>query len=177
MDMPTVTRSIERILEFSGWLAKASALVLVGLVVANVLMRYFFSTGSVGLQELEWHLISPIALLGMSYSLHHGDHVRVDVFYERMRPSVQSSIDCLTAVLTVAVSLWLVWLAIPYVYSAYEMGQGSPDPGGLPHRFILKAFIPLGFSLLALQSVLALMHSITRLRLHNRGQHTLEQES
>ncbi len=32
------------------------------------------------------------------------------------------------------------------------IGEGSPDPGGLPYRFLLRAFIPLGFALLALQA-------------------------
>ncbi|WP_404326753.1 hypothetical protein [Cobetia sp. UIB-001] len=31
--------------------------------------------------------------------------------------------------------------------------EGSPDPGGLPYRYLLKAFIPLGFAALALQGV------------------------
>ena len=36
---------------------------------------------------------------------------------------------------------------------SYRIGEGSPDPGGLPYRFIIKAFIPAGFVLLALQSL------------------------
>ncbi len=31
--------------------------------------------------------------------------------------------------------------------------EGSPDPGGLPARYVLKFFIPLGFSLIVLQGV------------------------
>ena len=45
----------------------------------NVLLRYVFNTGSVWSQELEWHLMAPICLFGMSYALRHGEHVRVDV--------------------------------------------------------------------------------------------------
>ena len=162
--MSYLTRSIGKILDASGWLAKACALTLVGLVTANVLGRYLFSIGNVGLQELEWHLVSPIALLGMSYALHHGEHVRVDVFYEHMRPSFQAAVDIATGVLTLAVSVYLAWLAIPYVYNTFEMGQGSPDPGGLPHRFLLKAFIPIGFGLLGLQAISAVIASADQLR-------------
>jgi len=46
-------RALGRVLECAGWLAKASALALVVLVTANVFARYFFSAGTVGLQELE----------------------------------------------------------------------------------------------------------------------------
>lgn len=165
--MPRVTeqalRVTTRVLDGAGWLAKASAFALVLLVTGNVLARYFFSEGLVGLQELEWHLISPIALLGMSYALHQGEHVRVDVFYEHMRPRVQALVDAVTAVLTIGMALYLAWLSLPYVAASYQMGQGSPDPGGLPHRFLLKAFIPLGFGLLALQGMAALVLALERL--------------
>ncbi|PWG64880.1 TRAP transporter small permease subunit [Spiribacter halobius] len=156
-------RVTTRVLDGAGWLAKASAFALVLLVTANVLARYFFSEGLVGLQELEWHLVSPIALLGMSYALHQGEHVRVDVFYEHMRPRVQALVDAVTAVLTIAMALYLAWISMPYVAASYQMGQGSPDPGGLPYRFLLKAFIPLGFGLLALQGMAALLLALERL--------------
>ena len=162
--MTATSGIIGKTLEASGSLAKACALILVALVTANVFARYFFSAGHVGLQELEWHLVSPIALLGMSYALHHGEHVRVDVFYERMRPQVRTMVDITTALLTMAVGLYLAWLAIPYVGASMAMGQGSPDPGGLPHRFLLKAFIPIGFGLLALQALGALLKSLEQLR-------------
>ncbi len=162
--MTALPRAIGRTLEASGMLAKACAFVLVALVTANVFARYFFSAGNVGLQELEWHLISPIALLGMSYALHHGEHVRVDIFYERMSHGVKTAVDIATALLTMAVGLYFAWLAIPYVEASYSMGQGSPDPGGLPHRFLLKAFIPIGFGLLALQALGALLKSLEQIR-------------
>lgn len=173
--MHMIIKTISTLLEASGWLAKACALALVALVTANVFARYFFSTGNVGLQELEWHLISPIALLGMSYALQHGDHVRVDVFYERMSQRSQTLVDLLTAVLTFLVGSYLAALAIPYVEASYAMGQGSPDPGGLPHRFLLKSFIPLGFGLLALQAVATFIQAcltLRRLRRAPAGSHS-----
>ncbi|HEX7073395.1 MAG TPA: TRAP transporter small permease subunit, partial [Hyphomicrobiaceae bacterium] len=50
-------------------------------------------------------------------------------------------------------SVLVVWLSLNFVNQAYVIDEGSPDPGGLPHRFILKSMIPLGFGLLALQAV------------------------
>jgi TRAP-type mannitol/chloroaromatic compound transport system permease small subunit len=50
-----------------GRLASWTAFALVAVMAFNVLLRYFFRTGSVAMQELEWHLMAPLALLGMSY--------------------------------------------------------------------------------------------------------------
>jgi TRAP-type mannitol/chloroaromatic compound transport system permease small subunit len=105
------------------------------------------------LQELEWHLMSPIALIGMSYALRHGDHVRVDIFFDDFNPKLQAIVDLAAAIMMVIVSLIVIKLSLNFVYQAYSIGEGSPDPGGLPYRFLLRSFIPLGFFLLALQAV------------------------
>lgn len=144
---------LERGIEWLGWLAKASLLILVMLVAINVLLRYFLSVSPVSLQELEWHLVSPIALIGISYALRYRADVRVDVFYERFPRRGQAFVDMLSGVLTVVIGIYIAWMAVPYVLQAYHFGEGSPDPGGLPDRYLLKAFLPLGFAALACQGV------------------------
>ncbi len=140
---------IDRIGRGTAWIC----LVLVVLVAFNVILRYAFRLGPVALQELEWHLMSPIALIGMSYALRHGDHVRVDILFSRFGPRLQKWIDLLAALVTVVIAIIIFKLSLGFVYQAYAIGEGSPDPGGLPYRFLLRAFIPLGFALLALQAL------------------------
>jgi TRAP-type mannitol/chloroaromatic compound transport system permease small subunit len=41
----------------------------------------------------------------------------------------------------------------PFVRNAFLVNEGSPDPGGIPGRWVLKSVILLGFGLLALQGV------------------------
>ena len=56
----------------------------------NVLLRYFFRTGSVAMQELEWHLMAPICMLGLSYAILKDGHVQVDILLRplsRARPA------------------------------------------------------------------------------------------
>ena len=72
-----IDRFIDAVGRITAWSSFALALVMGG----NVLLRYGFNTGSVWSQELEWHLMSPICLFGMSYALRHGEHVRVDVLF------------------------------------------------------------------------------------------------
>lgn len=101
-------------------------------MAGNVLLRYGFATGSVWAQELEWHLMSPIALIGMSYALRHGEHVRVDVLYARLRAKAQAAIDLLAALLLVAFALVVVDLSRGYVAQSWRENEGSANPGG-PH--------------------------------------------
>ena len=102
---------------------------------------------------MEWHLVSPIALIGMSYAMRQGEHVRVDFLYDRMSENGKQIVDLLASLLMTAVAVTIVVLALPYIEQSYSMAEGSPDPGGLPYRWVLKAFIPLGFGLLALQGI------------------------
>jgi len=78
-----ISSVLEAVVDIFGRLAAWTCVALVLLVAGNVLARYFFHTGTIWLQELEWHLISPIALLGMSYSLLRGDQVRVDFLFRK----------------------------------------------------------------------------------------------
>ncbi|QDF95322.1 C4-dicarboxylate ABC transporter permease [Azoarcus sp. DD4] len=152
--MNTLLKPLEHAIVLFGWVARLAVLALVLLVAANVLLRYAFSWSPVGLQEVEWHLISPIALLGMAYAVYHRADVRVDFIYDRFGPRARAAVDLASGLLTLGVGVVIAWLAIPYVMQAYDIGEGSPDPGGLPWRYLLKAFIPLGFSLLAVQGLI-----------------------
>jgi TRAP-type mannitol/chloroaromatic compound transport system permease small subunit len=155
-----IERFTERIGEAVSWLS----LVIVILMAINVLLRYFFRTGSVWAQELEWHLLAPLILFGMSYALRHGEHVRVDILYARFSPRSKAMVDLISALLAIAISAIIFYLSLGYVEQAYSIGEKSPDPGGLTHRFLLKALIPIGFALLLAQSIAVAIAAFERFR-------------
>lgn len=140
---------IDRVGRITGWCAFA----LVCVMAFNVLLRYLFRTGSVAMQELEWHLMAPICLLGLSYALLHDGHVKVDILYGRFPERVRRIIDLVSMVLICIVTAILIYLSLPYVEQSFRIGEKSPDPGGLTHRWILKAMLPAGFALLLIQSL------------------------
>ncbi len=163
----TATRlrtGIERFTDLTGRATSWLALVIVVLMATNVLLRYLFSYGTVWAQELEWHLLAPLILFGMSYALLHGEHVRVDVLYANFSPRKKLYVDLLSAALSVAISVIIIWLSLKYVQQAYIIDEQSSDPGGLTHRWILKALIPLGFSFLILQSVALALGTFEKLK-------------
>ena len=131
-------------------------LLLVILVSYDVTMRYFFQSGSVALQELEWHLFSLIFLLGAAYTFKHDDHVRLDLFYQSrfMSEKRRALVNLLGGILfLIPFCLLITYTSWPFVTQSYLHMEGSPDPGGLAYRWILKASIPIGFILLLLQGV------------------------
>lgn len=160
--VPVVVARIEAFIDLVGRATLWIALAMISLVAVNVLLRYFFSLGSVWAQELEWHLLAALILLGMSYAMQRGDNVRVDLFYARYSPRAQFAVDVLSLVLTLVIALIFVKLSIAYVGQSYVIGEKSPDPGGIPWRWAIKSLIPVGFGLLALQSLGALLKRLTQ---------------
>ncbi|HJS37853.1 MAG TPA: TRAP transporter small permease subunit [Burkholderiales bacterium] len=155
-----IERFVDRVGQAVSWLA----LVIVVLMSVNVVLRYLFSIGSVWAQELEWHLLVPLILFGCSYALRHGEHVRVDIVYGRFAPRTKVAVDLASSLLVVAIAALFIWFSLHYVQQAYVIDEGSPDPGGLPHRYLLKALLPLGFALLLAQGVAGVLGSLARLR-------------
>lgn len=151
--LSTAAGGIESVIDRLGALTAWIALTMIGLVATNVVLRYTLSLGSVWAQELEWHLLAALILLGMGHALQRGDNVRVDVFYARFSPRAKQVVDVVSAVLLIAVSLTFIWLSLGYVEQSRSIAEGSPDPGGIPYRWAVKALIPLGYGLLVLQQL------------------------
>lgn len=150
-------RSIEAAIDAIGRAVSWVALAIIALMTCNVILRYTFNYGAVWAQELEWHLLGVLVLFGMSYALLKDEHVRVDLFYARYSARAQFLIDALTLVLQIAISAIIIWLSLMYVEQSWSIGEISSDPGGLPFRWAIKALLPIGFFLVMLQSIGALL--------------------
>ncbi len=123
-------------------------------VFVDVVMRYAFHTSFVFTQELEWHLFAFIFLLGAGYTLLYDGHVRVDIFYQRFGPKAQAWINLLGVLLFLSPGcVLIIATSWSFVASSWEVMEGSPDPGGIPYRYLLKACIPVGFILVLLQGI------------------------
>lgn len=158
-----ISRCIDALSEWSGRTISWLVLAMVLVIAYDVGMRYLFQIGSVALQELEWHLFALLFLLGAAYTFKHDGHVRVDLIYRSrwMNDKRRAWVEIFgTLLLLFPFCLLIITSSIPFVSNAFAIGEGSPDPGGLPYRFLLKAAIPLGFSLLMLQGLAHLIRSV-----------------
>jgi TRAP-type mannitol/chloroaromatic compound transport system permease small subunit len=155
-----IAERIESVIDLFGKVAAWLTLSIVLLIVVNVILRYSMSLGSVWAQELEWHLLAAMILFGISFSLLRGDNVRVDLFYANYTPQKKYIVDLVSAILTIIIAVFFVKLSINYVGQSFSIGEKSPDPGGIPMRWLVKSLIPIGFSLLALQGFAEMLRVI-----------------
>jgi TRAP-type mannitol/chloroaromatic compound transport system permease small subunit len=129
-------------------------LVLILVITYDVIVRYLFHSSSVAMQEFEWHLFAIIFLLSAGYTLKIDEHVRVDVFYSRLSESKKAWINLIGALFfLIPFCIILLVSSQNFVLISLRVGETSPDAGGLPARYILKALIPISFFFLLLQGI------------------------
>ncbi len=136
-------------------------LALVLLVCFDVVVRYLFSSTQAWIMELEWHFFAMIFLLGAGFALRHDRHVRVDLFYSRFSARDQALVNLVGGLLFLLPwCLVIMYAAFHYALGSWKIGESSPDPGGLPMRYVIKFTIVLGLGLLFLQGVANLIHAL-----------------
>lgn len=128
--------------------------LLVAIITINVVMRYAFGTGLIEFEELQWHIYAISFLFGLAWILQIDDHVRIDVLSEHFKFRNQCWIELggiLIALLPfIAV---VIWFSVPFVNYSFTIHEISEAPGGLTHRWIMKAVLPLSFLLLGIATI------------------------
>jgi len=126
-----------------GWIACVAMILMAANVFYDVVARYAFNNVSIAMQEMEWHLYSVVFLLGIPYALRTDGHVRVDVFYTNWSDKSKAWVNLIGAIIFVIPFAYLIGIyGYTFAVDSYNMGEGSGDPGGLPHRWVIKAVIP-----------------------------------
>ena len=129
----------------------ASLFLLVLTMTAVVVLRYFFNSGWVWLQELCIYLHAFTFLMGCAYTLRKNQHVRVDIFYEKLPKGKINFFGGLFFGLPFF--LLILYTSFEFTKQGWLWLEKSADSGGLPLVFILKSFIPL-FALILIFEIL-----------------------
>lgn len=126
-------------------------LILIVLIVVNVLLRYLIGANYIAMEEMQWHLYAVGFLLGLGYAVDLDAHVRVDVLAEHWTPRRRAWIELIGLLVFVIPFVWIVVAtAIPFVSRSFALNEVSAAPGGLPYRWVIKAFIIIAFGYLGL---------------------------
>ncbi len=154
------------------WLILAATAISAG----NALMRKAFSIGSNAYLEIQWYLFAAVFMLGAGYVFLKNAHVRIDFISSLLSKRTNAIIDSLgIVVFTIPLAVIMINLGWPVFYRAFVSGEMSQNAGGLI-RWPVVLLIPLGFSLLIMQSVSELIKRIGFLTGHLAEPFTVEHE-
>lgn len=139
--------------------------VLIILIMVDIILRYLFQFTTVWIVELEWHLFAVIFLLSGAYTFLQDRHVRVDVFYNTINARQRALVNLLGhLILLIPWTLSVGYSAFYYAQRSFLLNETSPDPAGLPFRFLIKFVIFLSFALLLAQGISAVIREVKAIR-------------
>lgn len=163
--MPSLLRISGFLDQLTNRIGKVAAWLLVALmlvIITDVTLRHWFVIGSTKLQELEWHLHGALFLLCIAWAYNTDTHVRIELFSEKWSASARAWIEVLgCSLFLLPYALIVVWFGLDYVEYSILYGESSSSPTGLSNRWVIKATIPAGFTLLALSALSKLIKAAT----------------
>ena len=165
-ELPTLVRVSEALRKFVDRVGRAASWLFVPLIIITVfdvtarklVWIQIWLVGTFGrmfestlLQEMEWHLHTALFALVLGYGYIWNSHVRVDLVRESLsfRKKAWLEFFGLTFFL-LPYCMVVVYFAINYAYSSYEIGEISASQVGLSHRWIIKGVLVLGLIMAAL---------------------------
>ncbi|WP_421850385.1 TRAP transporter small permease subunit [Oricola sp.] len=135
---------LDRICVWAARFAGILLLVLTAVIIYDVIGRRFFNTGSVALQELEWHLHGAIAVLGFGYAYTRDGHVRIDIFHQNFSNAFKMKLEIAGVILLITPFLLIVfWYGFDFTHRSFIRGEGSSGGLGLDNRWIIKSAVPV----------------------------------
>ena len=159
-----ISSKLENILEAIGKLGAWLSLPLIGIIMFDIISRKFFVLGSTKLQEMEWHLHAALFLLALGYAYLKNSHVRIEVIREGFSTKLKAILEVIGVIIFILPYTGLiVWFGIDFVSRSYGLQEVSSALTGLSHRWVIKAFVPMGMAFLWLAGISVLLRNISYL--------------
>jgi len=140
----------------------AAALISAG----NAFVRYGLDYSSNGWLEIQWYLFAYTVMLGAPIVLKLNEHVRVDIFYGKLRGNGPVYVDLFGLVFfllpVMAVLFYLSW---PFFTKALISGEMSQNAGGLI-RWPVIMMLPVGFGWMFIQGLGEIIKRVAYLQGH-----------
>lgn len=146
--------------KFASFAVMAAAMISAG----NAFVRYGLDISSNGWLEIQWYLFAATVMLGAPIVLKLNEHVRVDIFYGKLKGKGPVLVDLfgLTFFL-LPVMLLLLWFSWPLFVKMYVTGEMSQNAGGLI-RWPAVLLLPLGFGWMFLQGLSEIIKRVAYLQ-------------
>ena len=146
--------------KFFSW----SLLIMVILTFVIVILRYLFNLGFIWMQELVRYLYASVFMLCAAYTLANDEHVRVDIFYSKLKNRHKIIINIIgSLIFLIPVCLCILYYSYTYVINSWMQLEGSLEERGLHAVFLLKTFIWAFAIMLALQSIFIILQGFLKL--------------
>lgn len=144
---------IDAVSEWTGKITSFIIVLIIGVVIWNVVMRYVFHSRALWEQIYTCgRLLTVYVILGGAYALLTRAHVNVDILHQRFSSRIRAIVDLATSALFFIFCIALLWMGVRYAGWEFErlhLSLRLLAPPSWPVRLV----IPVGVSLLLLQGL------------------------
>lgn len=150
--MDRLLRAVDRVNDWVGWIAGLQILLVVGVIVYEVVLRYGFNSPTIWANEVMIYLTAVAYLLAGGYALLYRRHVAVDVLYARLPARLRVRLDVVMLVFFVLYLGTLVWAGWQFAWDSIKVGETTGTPWN-PPIWPIKLAIPVAAVLVLVQGV------------------------
>ncbi len=145
-------QAVDRLNEALGLGVSWLTMLMVAVTFLVVVLRYLFDLGWIAMQESVTYMHAAVFMVGAAFTLKHQGHVRVDIIYRKMGERGRAWVNLMGGfLLLLPTMLFIAWISWEYVFSSWEVLEGSREAGGIPGVFLLKTLMLVMPVLLVLQ--------------------------
>ena len=134
----------------SGLLGQVGLVFMAASITYDVFMRYVFIAPTHWSLEINTFLLVFLCVIPASDVLRVGSQIRITFLYDRLRPAARARLDILRAVAGLLFCAVMTWKGADMAWRAWLHNDRMSTSLGTP-MVIPYLFLPVGFSLLALQ--------------------------
>jgi TRAP-type mannitol/chloroaromatic compound transport system permease small subunit len=144
------------------WVARfwgASIIVVTFAILYEVVARGFFGRATIWANETTIYLSAVTYLLGGGYALLKRGHVRIDLVYAVLTPSLRRAADLVGFACFAVYVGALLWVGAQMAWTSFLQSEGTGTPWN-PPIWPVKVAIPVAGLLLLLQGIVNLLRDL-----------------
>jgi|SRR5690625_216433 len=154
-----IKRVIHKVSEFA-FKCAAILLLIMGLAVSyDVIMRYFFGSPTIWVNEISGYLLVIITFLSASHTLKIGGHVKVDMVENFLSEKGRKFLFLITHFLILFFVVTITWKGAQMVWMSWDLGWSASTLLKTP-LFIPQLFIPMGGLLLTFETLVIIIDKL-----------------
>ncbi len=163
MKYSQITRDVSLLDHFETYGSGLSIGVAAVLVVAAVVLRYFFGYSNSAVDEITRYLVIWGTMLGASRLVRKGGHVTVDILVVMLKPRAKAILQSIAIGLGVAFCIYLTWLGGRLCWQSYTLDARSASVLAFP-MWLPQAAIPVGAGLMSFRFIQAFAEALRQIR-------------
>ncbi len=136
-------------------------LSMILIVLVQIFLRNFYSTGVSGGAEIVRHLVLWVAFLGAGIAARERKHIKIDIAQRMLSPRLRYLAEFITDLFTTVICGILLYASIQFVIS--DRDTGTTIAFFNISIWVLELVIPLGYSAVTIRYCIYCLQSLVKL--------------